>query len=573
MGQMKVARRWVVQPAPSREQLATLGAYPPILARVLWQRGHQTAEQAAAFLNIAWEDRLDPFLLRDMDRAVERVRQAVERGERVVVYGDFDTDGVTGVTLLMQLFGALGLNVRPYIPKREGEGYGLNLAAVEKLHQEGIDLLVTVDCGISNWAEITRANELGFDTVVLDHHQPPATLPPAYAVVDHKRADCPYPFKGLCGVGIAFKLFEALWQVGVRPASIRARDLLDVVALGTIADMMPLTGENRVLVHYGLQAMNMTDRPGMLALFEVANIAAGKVDSGSVSFRLSPRINAAGRLHDAALAYNLLLAPDDATARGYAAQLNETNIDRQALMRDVQVAARELAIRTGQDTQRIMVVAGENFHHGVVGLAAGKLAEEFARPVLVMGREETTSRGSARSVPGFNIVDALAACADLFVKYGGHAAAAGFTIANEHLPELERRLQAFAAERLTEEMLVPQLRIDAEVRLDELNLESQALLDKLAPFGIDNPQPRFVAHNVQVVGAWTAGAEQQHLRLKLMQGRATHSAIAFGQGAWIDRLDRGTLIDVVFSPEINEWQDRRSLQLNVADLRLSEAKG
>ena len=570
MGQTKVARRWVVQPSPSSGQMAVLGEYPPLVARVLWQRGLRTAADTGAFLNVAWDSRHDPFLLRDMDRAVERVQRAVAGGERVVVYGDFDTDGVTGVTLLMQLFTALNVNVRPYIPKREGEGYGLNLAAIEKLHSEGVDLLVTVDCGISNWAEISRANELGFDTVVLDHHQPPAVLPPAYAVVDHKRTDCPYPFKGLCGVGIAFKLFEALWQVGVRPTSIRARDLLDVVALGTIADMMPLTGENRVLVHYGLQAMNLTERPGMLALFAVANIAAGKVDSNSVGFRLSPRINAAGRLRDAALAYNLLLAEDEETARSYADQLNTTNQDRQTLMRDVQAAARELALQTGQDQQRIMVVAGEHFHHGVVGLAAGKLAEEFARPVLVMGREATMSRGSARSVPGFNIVDALASCADLFVKYGGHAAAAGFTIANEHLPELERRLQLFAATSLPAEMLVPQLQIDAEARLDELTPETQALLDRLAPFGMDNPQPRFVSRKVQVVGAWTAGAENQHLRLKLTQGRATHSAIAFGQGAWMEQMQHGTLLDVVYAPEINEWQDRRTLQLNVQDLRLSE---
>lgn len=570
MGQTKVARRWVVQPSPSSGQMAVLGEYPPLVARVLWQRGLRTAADTGAFLNVAWDSRHDPFLLRDMDRAVERVQRAVAGGERVVVYGDFDTDGVTGVTLLMQLFTALNVNVRPYIPKREGEGYGLNLAAIEKLHSEGVDLLVTVDCGISNWAEISRANELGFDTVVLDHHQPPAVLPPAYAVVDHKRADCPYPFKGLCGVGIAFKLFEALWQVGVRPTSIRARDLLDVVALGTIADMMPLTGENRVLVHYGLQAMNLTERPGMLALFAVANIAAGKVDSNSVGFRLSPRINAAGRLRDAALAYNLLLAEDEETARSYADQLNTTNQDRQTLMRDVQAAARELALQTGQDQQRIMVVAGEHFHHGVVGLAAGKLAEEFARPVLVMGREATMSRGSARSVPGFNIVDALASCADLFVKYGGHAAAAGFTIANEHLPELERRLQLFAATSLPAEMLVPQLQIDAEARLDELTPETQALLDRLAPFGMDNPQPRFVSRKVQVVGAWTAGAENQHLRLKLTQGRATHSAIAFGQGAWMEQMQHGTLLDVVYAPEINEWQDRRTLQLNIQDLRLSE---
>jgi single-stranded-DNA-specific exonuclease len=571
MARSTVARRWVVQPAPTAQQLAALGNYPPLVAQVLWQRNIQTAQAASTFLNVAWDERHDPFGLRDMDRAVERVRRAVDGGERVVVYGDFDTDGVTGVTLLMQLFKALAVDVHPYIPLREGEGYGLNIAAIEKLHAEGVNLLVTVDCGISNLAEIARASELGFDTVVLDHHQPPAVLPPAYAVVDPKRDDCTYPFKGLCGVGIAFKLFEALWQVGVRPANLRARDLLDVVALGTIADMMPLIDENRVLVHYGLQAMNMTERPGLLALYEVAKVERGKVDSSGVGFRLSPRINAAGRLEDALLAYSLLLAPDAASAQQYAAQLNSTNTERQSLMRDVQAAARDLALQTGQDHQRIMVVAGDNFHHGVVGLAAGRLAEEFARPVLVMGREEHTSRGSARSVPGFNIVDALAACADLFVKYGGHAAAAGFTIANEHLPELERRLQIIAAERMTEDMLVPQTTIDAEASFSELTLDTQAILERLAPFGMGNPQPRFVSYNVQVLDARTVGAEQQHLKLRLMQGRTTHNAIAFGAGAWIERLERNTAIDVVYSPEINVWQERRSLQLNVVDLRLAQA--
>ncbi|HEY1016335.1 MAG TPA: single-stranded-DNA-specific exonuclease RecJ [Herpetosiphonaceae bacterium] len=573
MARSAVPRRWQLRPAPSAAQLAPLNDYPPLLARVLYQRGLTSAEAAERFLNISWENRLDPFLLKDMDRAVDRVRQAVERRERVVVYGDFDTDGVTGVTLLMQLFTALGVQVRPYIPLREGEGYGLHIAAIEKLHAEGIDLLVTVDCGVSNFAEVRRAAELGYDVVVLDHHQPPALLPPAVAVVDPKRADCPYPFKGLCGVGVAFKLFEGLWQVGVRPANLRARDILDVVALGTIADMMPLTGENRVLVHYGLQAMNMTERPGLLALFEVAKLERGQIDSTKVGFGLSPRINAAGRLEDASMAYSLLLAPDTATARDYATQLDTTNQERRTLMLETQEAARELVLKSGQHEQRIMVVVAEGFHHGVVGLAAGRLVEEFCRPVLVMGREEHTSRGSARSVPGFNIVEALAACADLFVKYGGHAAAAGFTIANDRLPELEQRLRAFANAHLTDEMLVPQLTIDTEATFDELTLAAQSELERLAPFGQENPRPLLLTRQARVLEVRPVGSEGRHLKLKLGQGRnASMPAIAFGQGHWMDRLRYGTLIDLVYTPEINEWKGTRSVQLNVTDLRLSEGE-
>lgn len=563
------ARRWLVPASPSAAELSELSHFPPLVARVLWQRGFRSAQAAHDFVTIEWQHRHDPFLLRDMDRAVERISQAIQHGERVVVYGDFDTDGVTGVTLLMQLFRAFGVDVRPYIPKREGEGYGLNIAAIEKLHREGIDLLVTVDCGISNSGEIARANELGFDTVVFDHHQPPAHLPLAYAVVDPKRTDCDYPYKGLCGVGVAFKLFEALWQSGLRPNGLTARDVLDVVALGTIADMMPLTGENRVLVHYGLKAMNETKRPGMLALFNVASVEQGKVDSQAVGHRLSPRINAAGRLEDASLAYNLLLADDPDHANGFAQYLNDTNIERQALTRDVQAAARALALETGQDRKRIMVIAGDNFHHGVVGLAAGRLAEEFARPVLVMGREEHSSRGSARSIPGFNIVDALAECADLFEKYGGHAAAAGFTIANKYLPELERRLEAIAAERISDDMLTPQLRLDSEATFAELTLETQAALDQLAPFGMENPQPRFVSYNVQVLEARHVGSEGKHLRLRLMQDRTILSAIAFGFGHWLDHLPRGTMIDVAYTTSINEWQGKSSLQLQVVDIRVN----
>ncbi|ABX07463.1 MAG TPA: single-stranded-DNA-specific exonuclease RecJ [Herpetosiphon sp.] len=568
----RVMRHWQLPTSASPSQLRSLGEYHPLLAAILWNRGWRDAAAVEQFLNIDWKQRHDPFLLHDMDRAVERIKQAVAQQQRVVVYGDFDTDGVTGVTLLMQLFKAFGLPVRPYIPKREGEGYGLNLAAIEKLHQEGLDLLVTVDCGISNVAEISRANELGFDTIVLDHHQPPANLPPAYAVVDPKRSDCAYPFKGLCGVGVAFKLYEALWRAGIQPNNLRARDILDVVALGTIADMMPLTGENRVLVHFGLQAMNESQRPGLKALLRVAGVEQGKIDASSVGFRLSPRINAAGRLVDARIAYSLLLAPDQAQADGFADQLNSTNIERQALTRDVQQAARELAQNSGQLDQRILVIVGEDFHHGVVGLAAGKLAEEFARPVLVMGKEEDRSRGSARSIPGFNIVNALAECADLFEKYGGHAAAAGFTIANEHIPELEQRLQAIANQQITDAMMVPQLPIDAEATFDQLNLDTLAVLEKMAPFGLENPQPRFCSRRVTVIEARGVGAENQHLRLRLQQGRHYQTAIGFNLGDWLAELPNGSQIDIVYTVGINEWNGRSSVQLTLVDLRLSEGQ-
>ena len=559
-------RRWIIPSMPDSADLTAFGDLPAVAARVLWNRGIHSAAEAQAFLEIPWQARHDPFLLRDMDRAVQRIQQVLKQRERVVVYGDFDTDGVTAVALLIQLFQALDIDVRPYIPLRKGEGYGLNLPAIEKLHTEGLDLLITVDCGISNGPEIARAAELGIDVLIFDHHQPPAELPPALAVVDPKRADCVYPFKGLCGVGLAFKLYEALHKHGIRPANLRARDLLDVVALGTIADMMPLTDENRVLVHYGLQAMNESQRPGLLALCRVAGIEPGQISAHNVAFQLAPRINAAGRLEDAFLAYEMLLAPDNATAQRCAERLNTTNTERQHLMKSVQEAARELVLASGQHTQRIMVVAGENFHHGVVGLAAGRLADEFGRPVLVMGEEAGTCRGSARSVPGFNIVDALASCHDLFVKYGGHAAAAGFTVETIHLPELQRRLQAFAEATLTDEMLVPSLDIDTEAQFRELTWENQNALDQLAPFGQANPAPALVSRRAQVLEARAVGGSGDHLKLRLLQGRVSMDGISFGLGPLAEQLPRGTLIDIAYSPEVNVWRDQRTIQLKIRDL-------
>jgi single-stranded-DNA-specific exonuclease len=565
-------RRWQLLTPPSPEVFRELRDFPPLLATLLYHRNIATAEQAADFLETSWEKRHNPFEMRDMDRAVDRIRLALDRNESIVVYGDFDTDGVTGVTLLMQMLSALGGRVQPYIPRREGEGYGLNIGAIERLSAAGAQLLITVDCGISNVQEIERANELGLEVVVFDHHRVPPVLPRAVAVVNPKREDCGYPFKGLCGVGVAFKLFEAFYKSFPEYRSrLRARDVLDVVALGTIADMMPLTGENRVLVRYGLQALNETQRPGLLALMEVASLKQGQLDSMSVAFGLAPRINAAGRLEEAIHAYDLLLAPTIEEARRRALQINETNTERRALMMSTQETARAMVLASGRQHNRIIVICGEGFHHGVVGLVAGRLAEEFHRPVLVMGREELTSRGSARSIPGFNIVETLAECGELFVKYGGHAAAAGFTISNENLEELERRLLKLAEGRLGDDMLTPVVMVDAEARLSDLNEELLDMIGRLAPFGQENQQPLFMSRRLQVLDAKTVGAEGQHLKLRVTQpGGRPMDAIAFRHGRWMAELARRPAIDLVYSFEANEWNGSRRLQLKVKDLRLSE---
>lgn len=560
-------KRWVLSETAPPELVAQLG-YSPVVATLLYQRGLRDPDAVAHFLAADYRSGLhNPLDMKGMPEASARIARAITEREPMAVYGDFDTDGVTAVTLLMQALTAMGGTIRPYIPHRVREGYGLNVEAVEQLAAEGVRLLITVDCGISNVAEVERARALGLDVIVTDHHHPPPVLPPALAVVNPKQPGCPYPYKQLVGVGIAFKLVQALVKQGLR-MDLRGRDLLDVVALGTVTDMGPLDGENRVLVKAGLEAINATQRPGLQALIAAAGLVQGQVDSTAIGFMLGPRINAAGRLDDAVRAYDLLLADDFATAQRLAQELNQTNRQRQDLTKQVQAAAQAQAEAAGKHRQRIVVIAGEDYPAGVVGLVAGKLVEEWARPVLLIERGPEVSRGSARSVPGFNIVEALTACKDLFVRFGGHSMAAGFTIANEQLAELDTRLQALAAVQLTDEMLVPALSVDADVGLGEVHWDLFNELEQLEPFGQANPQPTLMSRGVQVMGAWAKGSDGQHLKLLLgKNGTRPIEAMAWRLGHLAEPLRKHPHIDVAYTLSVNNWNDTRSLQLTVKDLR------
>ncbi len=562
-------KRWELRdPAPPEFVRAT--GLSPLLATLLYSREQRDPAAAATFLAADFRSGLhDPMLMKGMPEAVERIAAAVRAGEPMAVYGDFDTDGVTAVTLLMQAIRAMGGDIRPYIPHRTREGYGLNNLAVSQLAEDGVRLLITVDCGISNAAEIAEAARIGLDVIVTDHHHPPAALPPAYAIVNPKQPGCPYPFKDLVGVGIAYKLVQALVRHGLSLGGLRGRDLLDVVALGTVTDMGPIRGENRVLVKAGIEAINSTERPGLKALIAVAGLNRGKVTSGDIGYLLGPRINAAGRLDDAVLAYKLLLAEDGATAAAIAQELNQTNRERQDLTRRVQAAAKEQAEAAGKHELPIVVIAGDEFPAGVVGLVAGKLVEEWGRPVLLIEQGPEESRGSARSVPGFSIIDALTSCGDLFVRFGGHAAAAGFTIPTASIPILEERLLALADQQLTDEMLQPTLTVDAAVALNELGWELLGELKRLEPFGQANPQPTLMSAGVQVVDARPRGAEGQHLRLLLRDGGQTYEAIAFRLGHMAEALRRHPRIDVAYTFEDDEWNGERRLQLKVKDFRRS----
>ncbi len=544
------------------------------MVQLLFNRGLVEPPDIQAFLEGS-PDSDNPFQLQGMNTAVTRIRQAIRHGERIAVYGDFDVDGVTSTALLIQVLRALGADAEPYIPHRIREGYGLNTGALDELAGRGIRVVITVDCGVRAVEEVLHGRQLGLDLIITDHHEPPQDLPPALALINPKQPGCRYPFKDLPGVGLAFKLAQALLRVerrvpikgvgeqGSTPSDITEEQLLDLVALGVVADLAPLLGENRALVRRGLAVLNRAERIGVRALMEVAGVKPGQVGSETIGFVLGPRINAAGRLDHAMLAYRLLVTQDPDEARQLAEKLDARNRERQALTEAVLEQA--LAQIEGQEDAFFLMVGGEDFAPGVVGLVASRLTEQFYRPSLVLEIGEETSHGSARSIPEFNIVKALDEVADLLTKYGGHAAAAGLTVATEKLEVLRARLREIAARELAGVELVPALTVDAEWPLAKLTPKTFRTLTHLEPFGVGNPAPLFLARDVALRGYSTVGEEENHLRLKLQQDRIIWDAMAFRQAHWANNMPER--IDMVYTPKIEVWNDQEWLRLDVKDMR------
>ncbi|NWJ98258.1 MAG: single-stranded-DNA-specific exonuclease RecJ [Chloroflexi bacterium] len=570
----KTERIWVVQPPPPPEffeQVAALGL-SRLTAHLLYHRDLQTIEAIDYFFKASYVSLADPMLIKDMAQAVVRIKAALQAGERMAVYGDFDADGVTGCTLLVQFLRSVGAEVIPHIPHRVEEGYGLNNVALQRLAEADVKLVITVDCGVSNVAEIAFARELGMDVIVTDHHLPPDPLPEAAAILNVRQPGDHYPYKGCAGVGMAFHLVRTLSQNGVKPKNLTPRHLLDLVALGTVADLAPLTGENRVLVASGLKALNRSKRPGLVALIEAAGQVQGELDAFSLGFHLAPRINAAGRIDDAKLAYNLLLTEDLDYARKLAGELNQKNKERQVRLGAVLEEARSKVIAEKLDERgKIMVLSGEGWPAGVVGLVAGRLCEEFNRPVVVLEQGEPWSKGSARSIEAFNIMAALNQCADLLERYGGHRAAAGLSLATSNLPEFERRLQHLAETQLQQADLIPRLTIDAEIEAAEIPT-AFAQSNLLAPFGSGNPAPLFLTRGLVLRAARSVGTTGAHLRLRLLdpqQGRLVE-AIAFREGLQATTLILGQRLDLVYTLEQKTWQGRKQLEIHLHDFRASK---
>ncbi len=557
-------KRWVIQSRITSQADEALSKFPYVLKQILFNRGYSTDAEAREFLKAETGSNNDPFQLIGMQAAVDRIRYALQKEEPIAIYGDYDVDGVTATALLVQALEGLGANVRGYIPNRFDEGYGLNTDALDSLKDDGVKLVITVDCGIRSPNEASHAQTIGLDLIISDHHHPDGVnLPPALAVINPKQHGDPYPDKDLAGVGIAYKIAEALFSL--QPADFNLDDLLDLVALGTVADLAPLTGENRTLVRKGLRQIRETKRQGLFSLAGVANTQINKITAGNIGFMLGPRLNASGRLESALASFELLTTTDFMRAGQLAQQLDVQNRQRQSITKTMQTQAEEIALNEDPDAF-LFFAAHEDFNPGVVGLAASRLTETYYRPAVVaaMGPEET--RGSCRSIPEFHITDALDLCKDLLVRHGGHAAAAGFTVKNENLPVFVAQLKGIAKEQLEGKDLRQTLTADMEVALEEMNFDVLKHLAYLEPTGYGNPDAVFVARDVKVKSSRTVGAEGRHLKLTLEDSRgATYDSIGFRLGGLQPSLP--PRIDVMFTLEANEWNGRTTLQLNLKDVK------
>jgi single-stranded-DNA-specific exonuclease len=546
---------------------------PQVLLQILYNRGLVEPGEIQAFLDGRYLENTDPFLLPDMDKAVARIEQAIAKDERVVVYGDFDADGVTSTVLLTEALRGFGLSreqAQPYIPDRIDEGYGLNEDALTKLKKDvGADLVISVDCGIRSVAEVAHACAIGLDMIVTDHHSLGPELPSAVAVVNPKRPNSRYPETMLAGVGIAFKLAQALRQAMPQKACFEEESLLDLVAIGTVADLAPLLKENRQLVISGLEILNKAKRPGVAALAKVARVPVGSITAESIGFGLGPRINAAGRLAHAYSAAQLLATQSMGRAQKLADDLNALNQERRRLTSHLTVQAEEMV-----DAEAlIQIVVGENFAPGIVGLVASRLAEKNYRPAIVFEKGEEESRASCRSIPEFHITEALDETADLLVRHGGHAQAAGLTIRNENLERFITQMHEIAAARLGHLALQPTLTIDAELDLEQVDWALQENLAQLEPTGYANATPIFLTRDLEVVHHRVVGQEGAHLQLRLSgphsggYGYKEMQAIAFRQAEWANSMPQ--YIDVVYTLGVNEWRGNRNLQLMIQDIRPS----
>jgi single-stranded-DNA-specific exonuclease len=562
-------KSWIIKELT--EQLPIMPEYPALVLRLLGLRGIVKDEEVKEFLEPDYNKLFDPFLFKDMPKAVARIWAAVEKKEKIMIYADYDADAITAASVVFLALRKAGAIIDAYIPDRFTEGYGMNVEAVTKLNQDGVNLIITVDCGINAVQEAQKAKELGVDLIITDHHELTGQLPDCHAIINPKNPNDTYPFLSLTGVGVAFKLIQALFSDKAKISQYGIPEgwekwLLDLVAIGTVADLQSLTSENRIMVSFGLKVLAKTKLPGLKALLDAAG-SKPPYDAFTLGFGIAPRINAAGRIKHANVAFRMLTADNILEAQNLAIELNDLNKHRQMLTEQILSEART-QIELISD-RKILLAAGSNWPKGVVGLVAGKLCEEYNKPVLVLDKGDEFATGSARSVENFDIVAALIDSKDLLVKYGGHKQAAGFTLESGKVDAFYEKLLRYA-DGLNVDFGQPTLKVDAELGPSDINFENYEYVEKLSPFGFGNPKPKFMSRGLELVDMNLVGNQKQHAKMRVRFGDMIFTGIAFNQGFLAQVLKPAQIFDAVYEITCNEWNGLRQLELRIIDTKIVE---
>ncbi len=561
--------RWTLLPKPEQDAVRDLSnaiRVSPLIASLLLQRGIRTYKDALRFFRPELSHLHDPFLMKDMDRAVSRIEKALREGQNILVYGDYDVDGTTAVALVSSYLLERYPNVATYIPDRYSEGYGVSFAGIDFAHDNDVDLIIALDCGIKAIDKVAYAKEKGIDFIICDHHRPGDQLPEAVAVLDPKRSDCTYPYDELCGCGIGFKLIQAMEEKAGRPVE-GILHYLDLVATAIAADIVPITGENRVLTFYGLKVINQKRRPGIRAILNT--VKKSELNVTDVVFIIAPRINAAGRMEHGRYAVALLTETDHAKAEEMAGAIERFNTERRTLDQEITEEALVQIRENKEENRCTSVVFKESWHKGVIGIVASRLTETYYRPTLVFTRSGDKLAASARSVRGFDLYDALEACKDHLEQFGGHKYAAGLTLTEDQYEDFKARFEEVVSSTISPEMLRPEIRIDAEIGLEEITPKFMRILKQFEPFGPGNMKPVFLTHHLRDSGyAKGVGEDEKHLKLAVQQGRSNPvQAIGFGLGDKLPLVKDGGRFSAVYSLEENHWNGQVSLQLKIRDIR------
>ncbi|MFA4817464.1 MAG: single-stranded-DNA-specific exonuclease RecJ [Parcubacteria group bacterium] len=551
--------------------------YHPVVLHLLCNRGIEKKEDIEKYFKADYEtDVLNPFLFADMEKAMARIAEAKEKKEKIAIYGDYDADGVTATALLFETLEKLGFeNIVVYIPDRQLEGYGMNMEAVEFLHQEKVNLIITVDCGITSQEEIEKAAKLKMDVIITDHHHVPQELPKALAIINANVKGCQYPEKNLAGVGVAFKLAQALYQKMKPQDAEQLKWSLDLVAIGTVADCVPLLGENRVLAKYGLIVLSKTKRKGLLEMFKVGRISISEddlPDTHKISFQVAPRINAAGRMDHASFSYKLMIEKDSIKARDMALEVENKNQSRQKITGEITREARAIAENMFKE-KKFIFAENEHWPVGLLGLVAGKISDEFNKPTLILQKQDKEFVGSLRSIPQINIIETLEKCSELLIKFGGHSQAAGVRVAHNKIEKFYAKFGQLIEEKLKNKDITPQIEIDMEISADDLNWDLVGQIKKMEPFGEGNEEPVFLARNMLVESLRIVGNGSKHLKLTLRSrdnSPKIFDAIGFGFGDKYPDLKNGDKVDIVFNLQEDEWNGNKKIQLKLVDLKMSE---